>query len=83
MGLISSVSPSSSARYLARVMSKPMNWSWPVLLVSTNSMGAKSGDMATVRVVFSAAFLHPITLSSIAAAKRITIVLFMFVPSVS
>ena len=80
MGLISSSMPSSSAKKLASVTSKPTYCSWPLLLVSTNSMGAKSGDMATVSFLLS--FLHPTTLSSRAAASRMMIALFIFVSSV-
>ena len=49
MGLTTRLRPISSAMNLARVTSKPTYWSWPLLETSTNSMGAQSGEMATVR----------------------------------
>ena len=70
----------------ASVTSKPTNCSWPSLAVSTNSIGAKSGERATFSTgvsslalaLLSAALLaQAMQLSIIISASAITIIFFI------
>ena len=91
MAWISSSTPRYSAMYLARVTSKPTYWSCPSLEESTNSIGAKSGDSATVStpasLIASSSFFSPAAKAvqpsarSITSASAMQMIFFIFIPS--
>ena len=64
MGVMTSSSPSSSAMKRIRETSVPTYWSWPSLEGSTKTVGAKSGEMATVSLPSVTVFSAPSSVSS-------------------
>ena len=75
MGMICSSRPKLSAMYFARVTSKPTYISWPCLVGSVNSMGAKSGEVATVRTPGVTVLISAAAAVSSAAVVEVEVVL--------